>query len=232
MDLSSFKTPENVDERREWYKSHSLVYYTPKEELLHATTHFLGVLAAVVMLVFMLLRATTPASYATAVLSCFLLGLEFLISAIYHGTNDLKKKLVWRQLDYPAVNLNVLACGSALCLLYDNLYGYIAFSLGFVIAFLMLFGCLFAFGKFRKISVGATFIVGSLLFAAYFVSAYTGTGLNNRSFVGYLYLSGLLLSLLGALLFRIHRRYVHAVFHVLVLFGPILCMVANYYQLR
>ena len=168
--LQSLQTPKNTDELKELYKQNSLVYYTPVEELINTTTHALGVVFAVVMLVLMLLRATTPECVATAVLSCFCLGLEFFISTMYHGTRDMARKLIWRKLDFPAVNLNIIACGTSLCLLYGNIYGYIAFALGFVISFAMLFACLFAFDKSHKISVASSFLVGALLFAAFFVA--------------------------------------------------------------
>ena len=229
--IQALKTPNNVDELKEQYKSHALVYYTPMEELINTTTHALGVIFAVVMLALMLRVASTPESIATAVLSCFCLGLEFFISAMYHGPRDLTRKQMWRKLDFPAVNLNVIACGSSLCLLYGNIYGYVAFGLSFVIAFVMLFCCLYAFDKFHKISVGCTFIVGALMFAAFFVANFTGSGINNKDIAGWLYLAGLLTCLLGAIFFRIYKRYMHCIFHVLVLIGPMLCMLANYFQL-
>ncbi|MBR4800534.1 MAG: hemolysin III family protein [Clostridia bacterium] len=229
--IQALKTPDNTDELKEIYKNNSLVYYTPLEELINTVSHALGVVFAVVMLILMLLRATTVECVLTAVLSCFCLGLEFFISTKYHGTKDLKKKLMWRKLDFPAVNLNVIACGTSLCLLYGNIYGYIAFGVSFVLSIAMLFCCLFAFDKSHKISVGSTFIVGALLFAAFFVANFTGDGIRNKDLVGYLYLAGLLASLLGAIFFRIYKRYMHSVFHVLVLIGPMLCMLANYYQL-
>ena len=230
--LQFLKTPDNTDELKRLYAQNSLVYYTPLEELINSTTHALGAIFAVVMLGLMLRVASAPQSIATAVLSCFCLGLEFSISTGYHAERDLKKKLVWRRIDFPAVNLNVIACGSSLCLLYGNIYGYIAFGLSFALSFAMLFCCLFAFDKFHKISVASTFVVGALLFVAFFVSYFTGSGIRNEHLVGALYLSGLLVSLLGAVFFRIYKRYMHSVFHVLVLIGPMLCMLANYFQLN
>ena len=229
--IQSLRTPQNVDELKEIYKNNSLVYYTPMEELINTVTHALGVVFAVVMLGVMLRVADTPQSIATAVLSCFCLGLEFFISAMYHGTRDLTRKQMWRKLDFPAVNLNVIACGTSLCLLYGNIYGYVAFGVSFALSLAMLFACLFAFDKSHKISVGVTFIVGALLFAAFFVANFTGNGIHNKDLVGYLYLAGLLTSLLGAIFFRIYKRYMHCIFHVLVLIGPMLCMLANYFQL-
>ena len=229
--IQALKTPTNVDELKAEYKAQSLVYYTPLEELFNTVTHALGVVFACVCLVLMLLRAKTPEAVATAVLSCFCLGLEFFISAAYHGTKDVSKKKIWRRVDYPAVNLNVIACGASLCLLYGHVYGYVAFGLSFVLSFVMLFGCLFAFDKFMSWCVGSTFTVGALLFAAFFVSYFSDSGIHNQHLVGALYLSGLLTCLVGAIIFKIHRRYMHSVFHVFVLVGPILCMLANYFQL-
>ena len=149
----TLRTPDNVDELKKLYEENSLVYYTPLEELFNTVSHALGAIFAVVMLGLMLRVATTPQSIATAVLSCFCLGLEFAISAGYHGERDLQRKRLWRRVDFPAVNLNVIACGASLCLLYGHVYGYIAFALSFVISFTMLFCCLFAFDKFHKIAI-------------------------------------------------------------------------------
>ena len=229
--IKALQTPTNVDELKAEYKANSLVYYTPLEELFNTTTHALGAVFAVVCLVLMLLRAKTPEAVATAILSCFCIGLEFFISAAYHGARKISRKKIWRRVDYPAVNLNVIACGASLCLLYGHIYGYIAFGLSFALSFFMLFGCLFAFEKFMSWCVGSTFTVGALLFAAFFVSYFTGSGITNQRLVGALYLSGLITCLIGAIVFKIHKRYMHSVFHVFVLVGPILCMLANYFQL-
>lgn len=124
----ALKTPPNTDELKQIYKDNGLVYYTPKEELFNSISHALGAVVALVFMIFMLLKATTPAAYATAVLSCTLIAIEFSVSATYHGVSDMKKKLTWRTLDFPAVNLNVIACATATCLMYGSIYGYVAFG--------------------------------------------------------------------------------------------------------
>lgn len=124
----ALKTPSNTDELKQIYKNNGLVYYTPKEELFNSISHALGAVVALVFMIFMLLKATTPAAYATAVLSCALIAIEFSVSATYHGVSDMKKKLTWRTLDFPAVNLNVIACATATCLMYGSIYGYVAFG--------------------------------------------------------------------------------------------------------
>lgn len=87
----ALKTPSNTDELKQLYKDNGLVYYTPKEELFNSISHGLGAAAALVFMIFMLLKANSAASYATAVLSCAMIAFEFTVSAIYHGVTDMRK---------------------------------------------------------------------------------------------------------------------------------------------
>ena len=203
----ALKTPPNTDELKQIYKDNGLVYYTPKEELLHSISHALGAVVALVFMIFMLLKATTPAAYATAVLSCALIAIEFSVSATYHGVSDMKKKLTWRTLDFPAVNLNVIACATATCLMYGSIYGYIAFGVSFAIAAVIFVLCLYRFDIFRKVSVASTFVIGGLMFAAFFTAYFSQKGISQAT--SFVYLAGLASCLLGAAVFGVHKRYVH-----------------------
>lgn len=225
----ALKTPSNTDELKQIYKDNGLVYYTPKEELFHSISHALGAVVALVFMIFMLLKATTPAAYATAVLSCALIAIEFSVSATYHGVSDMKKKLTWRTLDFPAVNLNVIACATATCLMYGSIYGYVAFGVSFAIAAVIFVLCLYRFDIFRKVSVASTFVIGGLMFAAFFTAYFSHKGISQAT--SFVYLAGLASCLLGAAVFGVHKRYVHCLFHVFVLVGPILFLVATYMQI-
>lgn len=225
----ALKTPPNTDELKQIYKDNGLVYYTPKEELFHSISHALGAVVALVFMIFMLLKATTPAAHATAVLSCALIAIEFSISATYHGVSDMKKKLMWRTLDFPAVNLNVIACATATCLMYGSIYGYVAFGVSFAIAAVIFVLCLYRFDIFRKVSVASTFVIGGLMFAAFFTAYFSQKGISQAT--SFVYLAGLASCLLGAAVFGVHKRYVHCLFHVFVLVGPILFLVATYMQI-
>lgn len=225
----ALKTPPNTDELKQIYKDNGLVYYTPKEELFHSISHALGAVVALVFMIFMLLKATTLAAYATAVLSCALIAIEFSISATYHGVSDMKKKLMWRTLDFPAVNLNVIACATATCLMYGSIYGYVAFGVSFAIAAVIFVLCLYRFDIFRKVSVASTFVIGGLMFAAFFTAYFSQKGISQAT--SFVYLAGLASCLLGAAVFGVHKRYVHCLFHVFVLVGPILFLVATYMQI-
>lgn len=230
MDIKeTLKTPPNTDELKQIYKDNGLVYYTPKEELFNSISHALGAVVALVFMIFMLLKATTPAAYATAVLSCALIAIEFSVSATYHGVSDMKKKLTWRTLDFPAVNLNVIACATATCLMYGSIYGYVAFGVSFAIAAVIFVLCLYRFDIFRKVSVVSTFVIGGLMFAAFFTAYFSQKGISQAT--SFVYLAGLASCLLGAAVFGVHKRYVHCLFHVFVLVGPILFLVATYMQI-
>lgn len=230
MDIKeTLKTPPNTDELKQIYKDNGLVYYTPKEELFNSISHALGAVVALVFMIFMLFKATTPAAYATAVLSCALIAIEFSVSATYHGVSDMKKKLTWRTLDFPAVNLNVIACATATCLMYGSIYGYVAFGVSFAIAAVIFVLCLYRFDIFRKVSVASTFVIGGLMFAAFFTAYFSQKGISPAT--SFVYLAGLASCLLGAAVFGVHKRYVHCLFHVFVLVGPILFLVATYMQI-
>lgn len=225
----ALKTPPNTDELKQIYKNNGLVYYTPKEELFNSISHALGAVVALVFMIFMLLKATTPAAYATAVLSCALIAIEFSVSATYHGVSDMKKKLMWRTLDFPTVNLNVIACATATCLMYGSIYGYVAFGVSFAIAAVIFVLCLYRFDIFRKVSVASAFVIDGLMFAAFFTAYFSQKGISQAT--SFVYLAGLASCLLGAAVFGVHKRYVHCLFHVFVLVGPILFLVATYMQI-
>ena len=75
-------------------------------------------------------------------------------------------------------------------------------------------------------SFATNFLIGGLLVGAYFI---TGTHFTTTELV--LNAIGIVSVLIGSVLFVIHKPYVHAVFHLFVLVGPILFWTANYLML-
>ena len=225
----SSKTPKNTDEWKELYKQDQLVYYTPIEELINSSSHALGAVFALIFMIFMMIAAKSPAQYVTAFFSCFLIAIEFLVSATYHGVSDMKKKLVWRKIDFPAVNLNVIACATSTCLLYRQIYGYVALGVSIAIAIAVFALCLWKFNIFRNVSVISSFVIGALMLAAFFTAYFSPIGISAPTC--FVFLAGLVSCLLGAAVFSVHKRYVHCVFHFFVLAGPVLFLVATYLQI-
>ncbi len=230
MPMHEFKTwlngPEDVQKEMELCKEKDLHFYTNKEELLNAFTHFLGVIFSVVGLVLMLVKATTALSYVTAVLcSCGFL-LLYTNSTIYHSLQNKDLKAVWRKVDYCSVNLIVISCGTGVALLTGRMAGIIIYAVCFGLVALALTLSLVNFRKFRMFSFAMNFVIGGLLFASYFL---TDTHLTVAELA--LNIAGIVSVLIGSILFAIHKPYVHTVFHVFVLVGPILFWTANYLML-
>lgn len=210
-------------------QKNQLVYYTPLEEFINSSSHALGAVFALIFMIFMMIAATTPAQYVTAFFSCFLIAIEFAVSATYHGVSDMKKKLVWRKIDFPTVNLNVIACATSTCLLYRQIYGYVALGVSIAIAIAVFALCLWKFNVFRNASVISSFVIGALMLAAFFTAYFSPIGISTPTC--FVFLAGLVSCLLGAAVFGVHKRYVHCIFHFFVLAGPVLFLIATYLQI-
>ncbi len=221
--VNKFKSPDNVDELKQIYDDNGLRYYLPMEELLNVATHGIGAVLSVVGAVLMLLKASTPQSYATAILCSFGFILLYCASTAYHACTNLKIKRVLRKIDYSSINFNVIACGTGICLLFNSIYGYIAYALAISVALITIFLCVYDFKRFKNYAFASNFIVGGLLFCAYFL---VNAPVPNLFLI--INLLGIVCVLIGAALFAIKKPYAHAIFHVFVLIGPILFWLANY----
>ena len=219
------------DDLRQQYSKAGLVYYTPAEEAVHTVSHLIGVLGAALAFALALVRKLSAPSLAYVIVSSLLWAIQFGISAAYHGARHIGAKRVLRHLDYAAVSLNVIACGAAFCLLYGSVYGYVALGVSVALTIGVLALCLVRFDKYKRVAVAAAFAVGALMFGAFWSAYCSPAGIVNKYPVVWYHLAGLLTCLVGAAIFGVHKRWAHAVFHILVLIGPALCAVGNYYQL-
>jgi hemolysin III len=226
MKSITLKSPANEEELKALYKQNELVYYSPLEELLNTVTHAAGVLFGVFMLAFMLIKSAAPAEYATSAMSCICFIIMFSCSAAYHGISKINAKRILRRVDYSSINLTVIACGTGACLLYGNLYGYIAYGVSLCISLIVVVLCMRYFGKFRYLAIASNFVNGALFTAAFIISRGQIPVLALQ-----LSISGFVLCLIGAVLFGVKFRFAHTIFHLFVLFGPICLMYANYLQL-
>ncbi|MEG1529829.1 MAG: hemolysin III family protein [Clostridia bacterium] len=221
-----FKAPQNVDEIKDMYTLHNLIYYYPIEEFFNVLTHALGVVVGLVLLIFMTLAAKTPVEYVTAVFSSIAIMVMYGCSTAYHAVTNIRTKSFLRRIDYASINLTVIACGTGACLLHGNVSGYAIYGVAIALSLVVMLLCVFFFGKFRYFAVVSNFINGALLSAAYIIAApsipLVATGF---------YIAGLLLVLIGACLFGVKTKFIHSVFHVFVLVGPMLCMLSNLYQI-
>lgn len=193
------------------------------EEALNVLTHGIGIIFSIVGAVLMLIKATTPQSYATAILRSIGFLLLYSASTAYHACTNLKAKSVLRKVDYSSINFIVISCGIGVCLMYGSVFGYVAYALTICVAAMTTALCVINFQRFKNYAFVSNFIVGGLLFCAFFLVKPTVP----TSFL-VLNLLGIVSVLIGAGLFGVKKRYVHTVFHIFVLVGPILFWFANY----
>ena len=230
MTMTEFKKwldgPEDVESAKEIAVQYDLHYYTHREEALNVFTHFLGVVFSVIGMVLMLIKATTTLSYVSAVLCSAGFLTLYVNSTTYHAIQNPKIKAIMRKVDYCSVNLIVISCGTGVAFLTGRYEGFIIYGVCLFLTALALTLSLVNFRKFRMFSFATNFLIGGLLVGAYFI---TGTHFTTAELV--LNALGIVSVLIGSVLFVIHKPYIHAVFHVFVLVGPILFWTANYLML-
>lgn len=227
FDLTArLKNNENPAEEKLIYEENNLHYYTPKEELLNTATHALGIIFGIIGFIFMLIKATSPSAYATAVLFSIGFTALYISSSMYHACTNVKIKSVLRRVDYCSVNFIVISCGTGVALMSGSVAGYAIYGVCFGFSAISIILCIVNFKKFRMLAFAMNFIIGAALFSCYFI-----TDVELSLTVKLLNAAGIASVLIGAAIFGIKKPYVHTVFHIFVLLGPILFWAANYLML-
>jgi hemolysin III len=218
---------EEIKERKEEYKSLELVYYTPLEELLNAITHGEGIFLGIIALIFTLSKATTASGVVLGILICLGFIILYATSATYHAikNTDLKRKI--RKFDHASVILVVISCGAAVVMATPpSTVNYIILGLCYGLAAVNYIGCIVNFKTFRIVALINDFVAGAFLVIAYLVS---------KDFIPFdakmWYLAGVIFCLIGAIFYKIGKKYTHTVFHVLTFVGPACCIAATYIML-
>ncbi|WP_252728185.1 hemolysin III family protein [Alteromonas sp. C1M14] len=190
--------------------------YSIIEEWLNSISHGIGCIAAIVGLVFLLLRAEHPVAEIAAAVYGATLILMFLSSTLYHSISDQKTKGVLKLFDHSAIYL--LIAGTYTPLLLVTIGGWLGIALTAVIWVLAIGGVTFkliAQHRFPKVSVATYLLMGwialGLIYPLYL--ALPGTGL-------WLILGGGLCFSVGVLFYVAKsKRYTHAIWHLFVLGG-------------
>ncbi len=214
---------EEIIEYKELYKNNKLVYYTPKEELINVITHGIGIVYGVIGFIVMVLLSTNVQGYITAILVGLGNVILYSSSTIYHATTKIEHKKHLRKLDYSTINLVVIGCGGAFFLMTGgSLFNYIALALVFVIAVVDAVLCFVNLMKFKHFSVVTHYVVGIMIMVV--------CGINHKFIptLSFIFMGiGIALCIFGTVLFGIKKRYIHCLFHVFVLLGPMCFYVAN-----
>ena len=190
--------------------------YSVLEEWLNSISHGAGFVAAVVGLVFLLLRAEQPVAIAAAAVYGTTLILMFLSSTLYHSISHSKVKEILKLFDHSAIYL--LIAGTYTPLLLVGIGGWLGITMTAIVWILATGGVAFkliARHRFPKVSVATYLLMGwialGLIYPLYM--ALPGAGL-------WLIVAGGLCFSIGVLFYVAKsKRYTHAIWHLFVLGG-------------
>ena len=190
--------------------------YSVLEEWLNSISHGAGFVAAIVGLVFLLLRAEQPVAIAAAAVYGATLILMFLSSTLYHSISHTKVKGMLKLFDHSAIYL--LIAGTYTPLLLVGIGGWLGITMTAIVWILATGGVAFkliARHRFPKVSVATYLLMGwialGLIYPLYV--ALPGAGL-------WLIVAGGLCFSIGVLFYVAKsKRYTHAIWHLFVLGG-------------
>lgn len=202
-------------------------------EPINSLTHFIGMIAAISAIPFIILKSTTVLQVVSV--SIFCLGLVGLYgtSSIYHGIKGSDKKLYgWRLADHIMIYVLIAATYTPICLLsLKGTLGIVLLSVIWVLTILGIVAKVLWVNMPRKLYTSLYVLLGwAAVFAIY--PLYRSVGL-----IGVLLLvGGGLAYTFGAVIyakkpkFSILRFGFHEVFHLFIILGSILhfIMIYNY----
>ncbi len=197
--------------------------YYPHEELANATSHGLGMLAAIVATVFMLMKASASTLSHVQIAGVAVYGVSmivlFLSSTLYHSAKNEVQKTILNRLDHCAIYL--LIAGSYTPFLMITLHTTLADVLLVTIWLLAVAGIVFKIfyiDKFPRTSLATYLLMGWLsIFAMYQLYQVAPIQLL------YLLVAGGLSYSIGTIFYAINKiPYNHAIWHIFVLAGAAL----------
>ncbi len=208
------------------------VKYSFKEELLNAITHWIGFIAGIAGLVFLVLcgiRNKSVLQVASFSIYGACLILLYLFSALYHSIPFIKAKTVLRIFDHLSIYL--LIAGTYTPIILNSFDGRERILLMLLIWGLSIIGMIFKlliqgrFTKFKKISTLIYLTLGwiSITFIKHIYST------TSLSFILLLILGGVLYSV--GTIFYLDRKipYNHAIWHLFVLAASIAHFIGIFY---
>ena len=200
--------------------------YSPLEEKLNAISHGVGVIAATVGLVFLLMRV--DGIYGQLV--CFVYGLSmmlmFLSSTLYHCAKSPNVKALFKVVDHSAIYLLIAGTYTPLMVLaIGGWVGLTGMIIVWSIALIGIFFKIFANQRFPKLSVITYLLMGWIaIFYIYpLYNALTTQGL-------WLLVAGGLCYTVGVLFYVAKKvQFTHAIWHVFVVAGCVFHFLCIYH---
>ncbi|MDE2419609.1 MAG: hemolysin III family protein [Gammaproteobacteria bacterium] len=200
-----------------------IVPYYPHEEFANALSHGLGMLAAIVATVFMLMKAAASNLSHQQIVGVAVYGISmivlFLSSTLYHSAKNEVQKTILNRLDHCAIYL--LIAGSYTPFLMITLHTTLADVLLVIIWLLAFAGIIFKIfyiDKFPRTSLATYLLMGWLSILAMY-QLYQVAPIQ----LLYLLVAGGLSYSIGTIFYAINKiPYNHAIWHIFVLAGAAL----------
>jgi hemolysin III len=201
--------------------------YSPLEEWLNTLTHGVGVIAATVGLVFLLMRVDGIYGQFTCVVYGLSMILMFLSSTLYHSAKSPNIKAFLKVVDHSAIYL--LIAGTYTPFMVLAIGGWVGLAGMIIVWSIALVGItckIFANQRFPKLSIITYLLMGWL--AIFFIyplyHALTSEGL-------WLLLAGGLCYTVGVLFYMAKKtEFTHAIWHVFVAAGCMCHFFSIYYH--
>lgn len=190
--------------------------YSTTEEWLNAISHGLGLIFAVVGLVYLLLRSDSVLAVTSSAIYGSTLTIMFLASTIYHGVTNQHLKSWLKLVDHSAIYL--LIAGTYTPFLLLSIGGWVGWTSIAVIWSIALFGVIFkcfARHRFPKVSVITYLVMGWLAIVLIYplYQSVPGSGFT-------LLVAGGVCFSVGVLFYVAKKvKFTHAIWHVFVIAG-------------
>lgn len=200
--------------------------YTVFEEWLNAISHALGCIAAIVGLVFLLMRAADTLAQTASIIYGVSMISMFLSSTLYHGFTNQRIKRFLKVVDHSAIYLLIAGTYTPFMLLaIGGWVGLIGLVLIWSLAAIGVLFKFFAAGKYPRLSVATYLLMGwiALFFIYPLYQALPSGGL-------WLLVGGGLCYTIGVIFYVAKSiRYTHPIWHLFVTGGCICHFFAIYY---
>jgi hemolysin III len=198
--------------------------YLITNEVLNAVTHGVGVVLSIIGFVFLLGKATSELHYVSFIIYGVSLLLLFLASTLYHSLIFTKAKKVFQVFDHCSIYLLIAGTYTPYCLLYiKGTIGIVLLSVIWLAAIVGIVYKSLTLSKVKSVSKLSTIIYNVMGWAVVIAlpSLYHSVGLKGLL----LLVAGGVAYTVGSLFYSMKkRRYMHVVWHLLVMLGAILML--------
>lgn len=196
--------------------NHAIRPYSPLEELLNTLIHAMGVIAATVGLVFLLMRVDGIYGQFACLVYGLSMILMFLSSTLYHGAKNPDVKAFLKVVDHSAIYL--LIAGTYTPLMVLAIGGWVGLTGMVIVWSIALVGIgfkIFANQRFPKLSV-MTYLLMGWLVIFFIYPLYNAVEIQGL----WLLLAGGLCYTVGVLFYVAKKvQFTHAIWHVFVVAG-------------